>query len=347
MLSCIRASSMRRGYSSSLKRHLTNVLVLVDLNRSQVNLMTRHFPLKTPASSSLATSGSKRDLGGQVRAFSTKNLPRDSAAMDPNHHTAGRWLHRDKLHREARNINFDFEALCENAIKLCPGESKVTHCQKIEGGFNRSFILTLDHGSKLVARLPTTVAGPPRLTTHSEVATMEYREFKPSSTAHPLWVCADLAHLQVRSHTSIPIPKVLEWNDDPPNHIGAEYIIMEYVTGVSLSEKWDTMDTLQQLECTKALTLMLKQMADIEFPAYGSVYFGDALVGGNLNIPFTNDYCIGPYCAPTYWKRGIGDVACYGGDIPDCGPCEFQWSLVQINLGSSLITSREGSARIL
>lgn len=54
-------------------------------------------------------------------------------------------------------------------------------------------------------------------------------------------------------------------------------------TGVRLSEKWDTMDTPQRLECTRALTLMLKQMteADLEFPAYGCLYYGDAPVMDN------------------------------------------------------------------
>ena len=104
----------------------------------------------------------------------------------------------------------------------------------------------------------------------------------------------------MRSQTSIPIPKVLDWNSDPSNKIGAEYIIFEYVTGVRLSEKWDSMDTLQRLEYTRALMMMAKQMADIEFPAYGSLYFEDAPLVDNLKIPFTDSYCMGPHCAPTY-----------------------------------------------
>lgn len=100
---------------------------------------------------------------------------RQFCTMDPNHHSGGRWLHQDRLHGEARTINFDFHALRDRVVRLCPAESEVINCEKIEGGFNRSFIFTLGGGSQLVARLPTTVAGPPRLTTNSEVATMEYR----------------------------------------------------------------------------------------------------------------------------------------------------------------------------
>jgi hypothetical protein len=38
-------------------------------------------------------------------------------------------------------------------------------------------IFSLDNGKKAVAKLPTSVAGPKRLTTNSEVATMEYSKF--------------------------------------------------------------------------------------------------------------------------------------------------------------------------
>lgn len=126
----------------------------------------------------------------------------------------------------------------------------------------------------------------------------------------------------MRSRTSIPIPKVLEWNSDPSNPVGAEYIIMEFIQGVRLSERWDSMDTLQRLECTKALTTMIKDMASLDYPAYGSLYFKDAPLSDNLKVPHGNDYCVGPHCAPTYWKRGIGELELYGTDIPDSGPCE-------------------------
>jgi len=36
------------------------------------------------------------------------------------------------------------------------------------------FLISLDNGRKVVARLPTRLAGPPRLTLSSEVATLAY-----------------------------------------------------------------------------------------------------------------------------------------------------------------------------
>jgi hypothetical protein len=96
-------------------------------------------------------------------------------AQDPCSYTDDHWLHQDALQREARYVQFDFSRPCETAIGLSDGSSSVTSYEKKEGGYNRVFILTMDTGKRVVARIPTQVAGPPRLTTNSEVATVEYR----------------------------------------------------------------------------------------------------------------------------------------------------------------------------
>jgi hypothetical protein len=95
-------------------------------------------------------------------------------AADPYIYTTCRWLNRDKLQREARYRKFDFPALCKKAVITCSGATKVIRYEKKEGGFNRSFILYLDNGKRVVARLPFRIAGPRGLITNSEVATMIY-----------------------------------------------------------------------------------------------------------------------------------------------------------------------------
>jgi hypothetical protein len=97
---------------------------------------------------------------------------------DPRAYTSGRWLRRDRLERDARYIEFDFDALCRRVIELCPGAVSIASYDKKEGGFNRVFIFTTDNVQRIVARLPFALAGPPRLTTNSEVATIKYRECK-------------------------------------------------------------------------------------------------------------------------------------------------------------------------
>lgn len=94
--------------------------------------------------------------------------------MDPYAYTAGQWLRNDQVNREARYVEFDFSALCAKAVNVCTNATKMVRYEKKEGGFNRVFILFLDNGASVVARVPYRIAGPRRLTTNSEVATMTY-----------------------------------------------------------------------------------------------------------------------------------------------------------------------------
>lgn len=104
-------------------------------------------------------------------------------ANDPHHYTTGRWLQNDKLQREARYVKFDFAALCTKAVNVSPGAKKIIRYEKKEGGFNRVFLLTLDNGMRVVARVPYRIAGQRRLTTNSEVATMAYGRLRTSQNS--------------------------------------------------------------------------------------------------------------------------------------------------------------------
>jgi hypothetical protein len=64
--------------------------------------------------------------------------------------------------------------LCKRIVELCPGAVSIASYEKKEGGFNKVFIFTTDNGKRIVARLPTRISGPPRLSTNSEVATITY-----------------------------------------------------------------------------------------------------------------------------------------------------------------------------
>ncbi|KAB8200234.1 hypothetical protein BDV34DRAFT_217358 [Aspergillus parasiticus] len=128
--------------------------------------------------------------------------------------------------------------------------------------------------------LPTKIAGPPMLTINSEVATMEYLRLK----------------------TSIPIPKVLTWSDDPSNPVRSEYIVQEHVEGVQLHGTWPSMSTHQHILCTKAISFLIKEMAALDFPAFGSLYFSDSPIDQSKKVPLQDErFCIGPSCSPIFW----------------------------------------------
>ncbi|KAF9104457.1 hypothetical protein BGX27_010082 [Mortierella sp. AM989] len=52
----------------------------------------------------------------------------------------------------------------------------------------------------------------------------------------------------VRSHTSIRIPAVYAWDNNATNPVGAEYILMEKIPGVSLDTVWDRL-SYEDKEC--------------------------------------------------------------------------------------------------
>jgi aminoglycoside phosphotransferase (APT) family kinase protein len=79
----------------------------------------------------------------------------------------------------------------------------------------------------------------------------------------------------VQAETGVPIPKILDWSDDASNAIGSEYIIMEHASGIPLHEKWPTMDVTDQIRCIEAICQKLKEVVDLDFPAYGSLYFAE------------------------------------------------------------------------
>ena len=127
----------------------------------------------------------------------------------------------------------------------------------------------------------------------------------------------------VRSNTTVPTPKILDWSDDPSNAIGSEYVITEHAAGVQLHQKWPTMSGEQQIVCIQAICMSIQQIAVIDFPAYGSLYFIDAPLHSACTLPFTQSFCIGSHCGTRYWDCNVGEARYYNSTKPNRGPCEF------------------------
>lgn len=71
-----------------------------------------------------------------------------------------------------------------------------------------------------------------------------------------------------------PVPRVYSWNSQAKSHpVGAEFIIMDNVKGVPLSQVWDTMKLTQKLQLLLALTSLQKQWLSVSFSHYGSLYY--------------------------------------------------------------------------
>jgi len=93
---------------------------------------------------------------------------------DFSRYTSGRWLwdEEEQLRQRYRRFNvLELQNAAANAIGLrnCTKISKIG-----EGNFNKVFKLTMDDESVVIARIPHPNAGPPIITTASEVATMDF-----------------------------------------------------------------------------------------------------------------------------------------------------------------------------
>ncbi|KAL2838693.1 kinase-like domain-containing protein [Aspergillus pseudodeflectus] len=256
-------------------------------------------PLSLPLFPSTLSSRLQSASGATIWTASAMNTELE-LEIRPYTYTSGRWLRRNKLETESRSIQFSFVALCQKVIELCPEASELKACRKIEGGFNRVFIFTLDNEKNIVARLPFRLAGPAKLTTISEVATIRYLQTK----------------------TNIPVPRILDYNcdaSDETNIIGSEYIIMEHARGVPLHEKWHKMAGDQQVRCIDAIYRTIKDIAELEFPAFGSIYFDDTLESVSKQ-PLGDGFCVGPHCGTRYWDTNVGERRYYHDANRNVGP---------------------------
>ena len=126
-----------------------------------------------------------------------------------------------------------------------------------EGGFNKIFLLTMDDGYEVIARIPTPIAGPAYYTTASEVATMDF----------------------LRTRLNIPVPKVFAWASrvSGDNPVGAEYIIMEKMQGESLASRWSSLSTKELAEVIKQIVDIESRLLSANFSKHGSLYYKEDL----------------------------------------------------------------------
>ena len=120
----------------------------------------------------------------------------------------------DFRHAERRRV-FKVDGLSRlaaEAVNRSPDD--IVRLEKLaEGGFNRTFLITMRCGFRMVARIPYPATIPKYFAVASEVATMAL----------------------LRSF-GLPIPEVYGYSPAPDNAAGTEYIFMEFVQGTNLSD---------------------------------------------------------------------------------------------------------------
>lgn len=96
----------------------------------------------------------------------------DESALNYN---AQRWLWNEPEQLKCRYLKFNSKALIRVAEDAAGSGASCSEVTKLpEGNFNKTFLVTMQDGRQLIARLPNPNAGRSHYTTASEVATMEY-----------------------------------------------------------------------------------------------------------------------------------------------------------------------------
>ncbi|RAK82140.1 aminoglycoside phosphotransferase family protein [Aspergillus fijiensis CBS 313.89] len=214
-------------------------------------------------------------------------------AKDLHCFTTGRWLWNEKQQLQNLFTPFDVQALQEIAASSIEAEKCVSITKRGKGGSNRTFLLTMDDGRKVVAKIPYSIAGPQYYTTAFEVATMEF----------------------ARTVLNIPTPKVLAWCADSRCSVGSEYIIMEVARGNRPADVWDDLALEEKLKVTDRLVALQKKLFSVALNCYGSLYYATENIPGALpaqlvgNIPekiqeqVATRLVVGPVTEHDFWTK--------------------------------------------
>ncbi|THH28342.1 hypothetical protein EUX98_g5841 [Antrodiella citrinella] len=203
----------------------------------------------------------------------------------------------------ARRVVFNVSAL-EKAASAAVGANKVLSIKKFRESLTRDFHCVFDNGKEAVVRIPTPLAGPPHLTTASEVATMDFLR---------------------RLH--LPVPRVLAWNSRAhSSEVGVEYIVMETGQGggpVFDEKAWEEVeDKLGEATSPfiQALSDTLRPLADLRFKYHGSIYYkadvpsgmksyGDFLLDGAPSGVDLSPFVVGPSVHREFWEGDRATLA--------------------------------------
>lgn len=88
--------------------------------------------------------------------------------------TRGRFVVDEAENLRKREIRFDLNQLAQVAADAVGASYCISVKKYPDGMFNKAFVMTMDNGREVVAKVPNPNAGIPHYTTASEVATMDF-----------------------------------------------------------------------------------------------------------------------------------------------------------------------------
>ncbi|PPQ73152.1 hypothetical protein CVT26_014818 [Gymnopilus dilepis] len=210
-------------------------------------------------------------------------------------YTSGLWLVNKDLRLAERRREFNVGELRRLAAQSVGRTFKdVANMVKLdEGGFNRIFLITMNDGFQMVARIPYPVTVPKFYAIASEVATMRFLRAK-----------------------GLPVPEVYGYSPTSDNAALTEYIFMEFVKGTKLTDIFMEVKEADLASVLRQIVQLESRMMSISFPAGGSLYYADDLkkISGRttgVQLPLTDEqFCVGPDTRLHMWfgRRSQLDV---------------------------------------
>ncbi|CAE7207584.1 hypothetical protein P3342_011188 [Pyrenophora teres f. teres] len=209
-------------------------------------------------------------------------------------YTTARWLWNEEKQFARRYVEFDLSGLVHVSTQALGARSCVSVTKVPEGNFSKVFLLTMDDGRGLIAKLPNPNAGRPYFTTASEMATMDY----------------------VRNVLGIPAPEVYGYSTSTDNPVKAEYILMERSKGIELGKLWDGMRGQEKHEILKALVDYEVTLSSADWPMYGSLYYTEDLsstipnqiLGCISSADNTKSFAVGPTTGRAFFDDGKDSI---------------------------------------
>ncbi|KIM97540.1 hypothetical protein OIDMADRAFT_204366 [Oidiodendron maius Zn] len=179
-------------------------------------------------------------------------------------YTRNRWIFNESVQLSKRYLKFDLQQLLKAAVTAV-ADGGARYCTRVlkcrEGLNNKAYLLTMDNGSEVFAKLPNSIAGPAFYTTASEVATREF----------------------LRNVLNIPTPRIISWSADQNNPVGAEYILEEKAPGKPLGSLWYQWPMKDRLKLISQIVEIERQLTSTKFTQSGCIYFkGD--IPENMSI---------------------------------------------------------------
>ncbi|TVY27963.1 Altered inheritance of mitochondria protein, mitochondrial [Lachnellula hyalina] len=169
-----------------------------------------------------------------------------------------------------------------------------------EGQYNKAFLMTMDNGAEVLAKIPNPNAGPAFYTTASEVATRHF----------------------LRTVLKLPVPRIYAYSADPLNPVGSEYIIEEKAGGKPLGSLWYQWQPESRLDLVTQLVEFETKLASISFQRHGCIYYKKDLEKKGLppyelearslssdgpttrlNFVLTEGFAFGPLTEARLWER--------------------------------------------